>query len=268
MTATAPTRTRPWTVSPARAIAFILMVGQFVSLLAFELLAAAPLDSGPEVSPIVPPGPMFAIWSLIYLLSAVWSVIQLRRSASNDGVRDAIAWPLAVTFGGVAVWQAAAAFGQTNWLTLPAFVIIVAGLVVALRTALRNGETIASWSRGERVLLFALLGTYLGWTSIAIFVNVATVVQANGAPIEGTWGTVWQSLVLLAAAGVAVFVTRWSGGVIAYAVTTVYAFTGAAISTALYGFPVLTAVCAVAILGVTATLLVTRLSGRAAERTA
>jgi hypothetical protein len=253
-------------VTPARAIALIFMVGQFVSLLMFTLFSPASLDSGAQFSPTVPPEPMFAIWSVIFALSAAWSVVQLRPSTRGDAVRDALSWPLAATFAGVAIWQGAAALGQSNGLTLPPFVLIVAALVVAMRTALHSRDRIATWPRWERALLFSLLGIYLGWTSIAIFVNVATVVQASGAPIDGAWGTIWQSLVLLAAAGVAVFITRWTGGAFAYAATTIYAFSGAAISTAASGFPALTAVCVLAIVSVTMTLVVSRLSRRRVER--
>jgi hypothetical protein len=234
----------------------VLAVGQFVSS-ALSGLLAAPQQSGVEFSPLIPPGAMFSIWGVILILSLTWAALQVRPSVRDDEVRDALAPPLIVAFSGFSLWLVAAAGSQSNWLTLPVFVLLIGGLLWAVSVGLKNRAHIARWATFDRVLLWTLLGMYTGWASVAIFINVAVVVQATGAPITGTWGLIWQVLVALAAVGLGVMVA-WRTGNLVYAATVCYALVGAIISTLRYGFPVLAAVCAVGIVGVVVTTVVAR----------
>ncbi len=245
-----------------RRLLVVLAVGQPVSSLISGLLSPVPLSSGVDVSPLVPPNAWFAIWGVILTLSAVWALLQVRPSVLADRVRTALAVPLAVTFTGFALWLAAAAFGQSSPLTLVVFVVIDAGLIVAVRRAVRERESIRAWPAVDRAVLWLMLGTYTGWGSMAFFVNVATVVQATGVSIEGAWGTAWQVLVLLAASGVAVILVRMSRGSITYTTTVSYALIGVGISCATQGFAVLALVAAAGISLAVGTAVVTRVLRR------
>jgi hypothetical protein len=249
--------------SPLRYAVVILAIGQPVGTLLFDRLSTARLESSAAVSPIVPPGVMFAIWGLIFTACVAWGVLQARRSTFEDAVRDSLAWPLIVAFGGCSIWTAAASLSQSSPLTLPAFLILIGGLVAATRLALINQAAIATWSRPDRVVLWTMLGVYLGWTSIAFFINIAVVVQSTGATTSGTWGTVWQTLVLLAGAGVAVAIVLWTRRLYAYSVTAIYAFVGAGISSSIANFDVLAWVCGAAVVAVVITALRARSVSRA-----
>lgn len=246
----------------ARYAVVVLAVGQAVSTLVFDRFATAPLASGEEYSPLVPPAPMFAIWGIIVTASIVWSVTAARTSTLGDETRDALSAPLALAFAGFSLWLAAASTAQTSPLTLGAFALLLTGLLTALRRAASRQGAVATWPRWERRLLSFLLGVYTGWASIAAFVNVATVTQALGAPTDGVRGAVWQSLLLLAAASTAVAIARLSRGNIWYALTASYALTGAAISAATSGYPLLAALALAAV----ATLAITTVLVRRAEQ--
>ena len=107
-------------------------------------------------------------------------------------------------------------------------------------------------------LLYGLLGTYSGWTSMAFFVQIGTVVQGAGAPVDTTWGQTWQLLVLLAASGLAVAFVLGSRASIVYAATVTYALIGVGISAGAAGLTVLVVACVVGVTMVWASVVVIR----------
>jgi hypothetical protein len=223
------TRHRTW-----RYAVLVLAVGQPVSSLLFDLLSDEMMQSGPEFSPLIPPGPWFAIWGLIIVASIAWAIAQVRPSTIRPAtsIRDRLAAPLAVVFAGFALWLATAAFGQDNPLGLVVFVVYLVAFVVAWRRVVAARDEIASWNVIERGLLYLTMGVYSGWVSMAFFVQIGTVVQGAGAPYDTEWGITWQALVLAAAAGLAVLFAVVSRGSIVYALTVTYALIGVGISTA------------------------------------
>ncbi|MFS0734599.1 hypothetical protein ABC304_18030 [Microbacterium sp. 1P10UB] len=223
-------------ISAGRLLVLILAIGQPVSSLAFDLLSPTELQGGADFSPIVPPGPMFSIWGLIIVASIFWSLLQARPSVQDSPLRDRLVAPNSALYVGFFLWLSAAAVGQQSPLTLVVFVLIVGANLVAWARISQGREEIAGWRRIDRVALYLSQGVYAGWTSMAFFVNVATVVQGSGAPIEGGWGTTWQILVIAAAAGTAVLFLVVSRGSIWYAAIASYALVGATISTAVAGF--------------------------------
>lgn len=212
----------------------VLAVGQPVSSLLFDLLSDEMMESGPEFSPLIPPGPWFAIWGLIIVASIAWAIAQVRPSTIRPAtsIRDRLAAPLAVVFAGFALWLATAAFGQDNPLGLVVFVVYLVAFVVAWRRVVAARDEIASWNVVERGLLYLTMGVYSGWVSMAFFVQIGTVVQGAGAPYDTEWGITWQAFVLAAAAGLAVLFAVVSRGSIVYALTVTYALIGVGISTA------------------------------------
>ena len=229
-------RTRASTLL-GRGLVLFFAVGQLVANLIFSVLFPNQLQSGVEFSPLVPPGAMFSIWAVIIVTSIVYAVLQFRPAVRRSPLMDQLVWPLCVVYAGFGAWLAAASLGQESPLTLVVFVFIVAAHLVAWRRISAAREEVAGWTRLDRGALYLTEGLYAGWTSMALFVNVATVVQASGAPITGGWGTTWELLVIAAAAGTAVLFVVTSRGSGWYALAACYALIGAAISSALGGFP-------------------------------
>lgn len=241
-----------------RAIVLVLALGQIVSNVVFEVFSPNDLQSGVEFSPIVPPGPMFAIWGVIITASILWSVLQVRPSVRDSVVRDRLVVPLSLVYAGFALWLAAASLGQQSPLTLLVFVLIVGAHAVAWRRITQGRGEIAGWKPVDRITLYVSQGIYAGWTSMAFFVNVATVAQGAGAPNDGVWGTTWQLFVIAAAAGVAVVFVVLSGGSAFYALAASYALVGAGISSSLGGFTVLAVALGVGVAIVVGSTVVVR----------
>lgn len=245
-----------------RYILVILAIGQPVSSLVFDWLSPTTLQSGAEFSPLVPPGAWFAIWGLITIASIAYALAQARPSTLTPlpSIRDRLVGPLGVVFACFGLWLATAALGQDNPLGLVVFVVIISAHVVAWTRVVRARDELATWNPLERGMLYLMLGTYSGWTSMAFFVQIGTVMQGAGAPVDTAWGQIWQLLVLLAASGVAVWFVLVSRGSIVYAATVTYALIGVGISTGAAGLGVLVVACVVGVTLVWASVIVIRAS--------
>ncbi len=249
---------RPTSPFAGRAIVLILAIGQLVSNLMFTLWSPNDLQSGTQFSPLIPPGPMFSIWGAIITVSVLWAILQVRPSAQQAGLRDRLVVPLGIVYATFALWLAAASLGQQSPLTLVVFIVMVGAHFVAWRRITAARDEIAQWKPVDRVVLYVSQGLYAGWTSMAFFVNIATVVQGAGSPIDGGWGTTWQLLVVAAAAGAAIAFVLASGGSAWYAVASCYALVGVAISSSGGGYPVLAIAAAVGVVLVLASTIVVR----------
>lgn len=243
-----------------RILVVVLAIGQPISSLVFDWLSPRDMQSGAEFSPLIPPGAWFAIWGVIIIVSIAWSLAQVRPSTITDavGVRDRIALPMAVVYLCFGLWLAAASLGQENPLGLVVFVAIISAHVIAWRRVVAARAEIATWNPFERGLLYLMLGAYSGWTSMAAFLQIATVTQGTGADVESTWGITWQLLVLAAAAGMAVVFVVVSRGSIVYAATVTYALVGVGLSTGEAGLTALWVACVVAVSVVWASVAVIR----------
>ena len=265
--ASTPGSTTPASLAPVsrrralRIFVVVFAIGQPVSSLVFDWLSPTTLQSGAEFSPLVPPGAWFAIWGLIIIASIAWALAQVRPSTITDtvSVRDRIAIPMAIVYLCFGLWLAAASLGQENPAGLAVFLVIITAHVVAWRRVVAARDEIATWNPVERGLLSLMLGAYSGWTSMAFFLQIATVTQGTGAEIESTWGVTWQLLVLAAATGVAVAFVVVSHGSIVYAATVTYALVGVGISTGEVDLTPLWVTCIIGVSVVWGSLVVIRI---------
>jgi hypothetical protein len=206
--------------------------------------------------PIVPAGYTFAVWGLIEALSLGWALWSLLRPTP---LAERIAGPLSVVFAGFTLWLLAVTFVEQNWLPLTIFLGMLAALLVALRAALAARAETAGWSRLGRGLLWGVLGTYTGWSSVAVWANLTTALAGSGAPVTGTAALLGQLAVLAGATATATAIVLWTGGLLPYAATVCWAFVGITIGAAGAGEPVLAAAAVVGLAVVAGATAVLRL---------
>jgi hypothetical protein len=154
--------------------------------------------------------------------------------------------PLCVVFAGFSIWLALAGLGWT-WATVMVFASMLVGLVRALTLALVRRAEVARWGRTGRVLLWATLGTYTGWTSVAVWANLAAALAQSGAPLTGAPAVLWQLGVLAGAALTVLLVLRRAAGLWACAAGCAWALVAAAVSAAQQQAPVLAAAAGTAV---------------------
>ncbi len=204
---------------------------------------------------VTPAGYAFAIWTLVQVLALGYAAWAALTAADGSDLRRRLAAPLAVVFAGFTLWLLAAAVEPT-WSTVVIFVGMLAGLLRALSVALARRAEIAAWSPVGRNLLWGLLGVYTGWTSIAVWVNLAAAVVGSGAPTSGAAALVGQLAVLAGATATGAALAWWTRGLLPYAAAAAWALVGAAVGAQQAGAPVLGAAALaglVVLVGVTAT---------------
>jgi hypothetical protein len=133
-----------------------------------------------------------------------------------------------VVFAGFSGWLVGAELEPT-WTTLLMFAVILGGLLRTLSIALSHRAEIASWPPVGRGLLWGVLGTYTGWSSIAIWVNLTTALAGSGAPLTGPAGVAGQLAILAGATATAVAIVRWTAGLLPYAAAAGWALGTAAL---------------------------------------
>lgn len=241
-----------------RRLALVIMaVGQVVSAVLVQRYGGQfTTENRSGEPPIVPAGYTFSIWLVIEVLSLAYAIWALHSRAPGQATRDRLTIPLLVVFTGFSAWLAVSEI-QPRWTTVAVFAVMLAALLWAVRLALAARDEIRTWPRAAGILLWALLGLYTGWSTIAIWVNLATSVADSGAPLQGTAGLLGQLAILAGAAATAGVLVAWMARVTVlaatYAAATVWAFVGVAFGTYEASQPVLTTV---ALAGLAATLAV------------
>jgi hypothetical protein len=151
-----------------------------------------------------------------------------------------------------------------SWATVVTFTAMLALLLRALFVARAERVTIGRWSAVGRVLLWGTLGIYTGWTSVAVWVNLTTVLADNGAPIGGLAGTLGQLAVLAGATVTAAVVTARSGAPLPLVAAAAWALVGVVVGAGGQA-PVLAVFAAVGLAALLVVAVATRRAGTAGD---
>jgi MFS family permease len=218
-------------------------------------------EPGDEAT-ITPAGYAFAIWGLICLLSLATAVVLLRFPLGTPWERRALG-DLAVVFVGFSAWLYAAA-QDWLWVTVVVFAAMFAALVDVMRLLVRDAVA-PRCPRWVAVLATTTFGLYLGWTSVAVFVNLAAALITGGWSGAGYFGTAWQLVLLVAAAATAIVLTRLLRATAGYVAGVLWALVAAAIGAVGRGAPVLAAAVVVASVAVGAAAVAIRRDSQASR---
>ncbi|MDC7683384.1 hypothetical protein PQU92_08865 [Asticcacaulis sp. BYS171W] len=127
--------------------------------------------------PLVPLGPAFAIWGLIYLyglVSAVWALWHRDSAAlKTAGGHLALIWLLD------AVWSVWVPVNGIDWIS---FVIIAVSVISGVSGLLKLNEM--SLSQAEKGFLFAPMALVTGWITAAMVVNFTSSLVAAEAMVN------------------------------------------------------------------------------------
>lgn len=200
MRTAAAARSNAPSVSAWRWVAAVLAVSQLVASPVSRALNGEFLKSGATNQALITPaGYAFSLWGLITVLSAVTAVCIARVGLGSPWETDALI-DASVVFVGFSVWLAVAA-QDWLWASVVVFLVMTAALshIMWLLVRRRRELTCPRWLT---VLATVSFGLYLGWSSIAVFANVAAALIAAG---WSSSAVVWQ-FVVLAAASVAALV--------------------------------------------------------------
>jgi len=239
--------TIPRSLQAWRWIAAVLALTQLVAPAVSRAIAGDFLRSGATNEALITPaGYAFALWGLITLLSAVTAIAVLRFGLGSWWETGLLV-DASVVFLGFSVWLLAAA---QNWLwfTVVVFVVMSGALthIVRLLVRRRHDLTCPTWLATLATITF---GLYLGWSSIAVFANVAAALIDSGVSPSAVG---WQLAVLVAASAFAIVVTTMLRGTVGYVAGVLWALVAIAIGSAQRDSMVLSTAAAVAAVAVLA----------------
>jgi uncharacterized membrane protein YhaH (DUF805 family) len=221
-TSTSSSSVRSW-----RWIAAVLAVTQLVAPLIASTLAGDFLKSGATNEALITPaGYAFSLWGLITVLSAA-TALAILRYGLGSWWETSVLIDASVVFVGFSVWLMVAA-QDWLWVSVVVFVVMVSALIHIMRLLVRRRHdlTCPPW---VALLATVTFGLYLGWSSIAVFANVAAALIGSGVSASAP---VWQFVVLVAAGVVALALTTMLRGTPGFAVGVVWALVAIAIGAA------------------------------------
>ncbi len=140
-------------------------------------------DSYPNL--FVPAGITFSIWGVIYLLLAVFCVVQF--TESGQAVLTKIAWPFAITCLLNALWIV-----FWHYEKLPLSLLVMIGLLITL---IFINILVSDQPQG---IIKAAFGIYLGWICIATIANVTALLVHYKWNAFGISEETWAIIMILA----------------------------------------------------------------------
>jgi hypothetical protein len=210
----------------------------------FALTGSSALDADiPGEPAIVPAEYAFVIWTPIVVASLGYAVWQLPRGRGADELKDELAGPLAVAFGGFTLWLGFAA-SPVSWVTVPIFVAMLLALVTALRRLAEHDAVWRALPWWARVVVDIAVGVYAGWTSAAVWVNLTTAVAQSGTSVSESLAF-WGQVGALAGATGTLCVVAWTTGArLSYLAAGAWALVGVAVGATQAGAPALAGIAA------------------------
>lgn len=234
-----------------RWVAAVLAASQLVASPLSRAVNGEFLKSGATNQALITPaGYAFSLWGLITLLSTVTAVAIVRYGLGSPWETDALV-DASVVFVGFSAWLVVAA-QDWLWASVVVFVVMAAALshIMWLLVRHRHELTCPRWLA---VLATVSFGLYLGWSSIAVFANVAAAL------IDAGWSATaagWQMVVLVAASVAALVATVLLRGTPGYVAGVLWALVAIAIGAANRDSTVLSATAVVAAVAVSAAAVI------------
>lgn len=208
------------------AVVFTIVMNALANILPFNgVNTGAVADSFPNY--FTPPGYVFAIWGVIYVLLFVFMVYQARKNQVDAEYLGKIGYLYLIGAVLNVAWLIVFHYSYGNTpLLVWSELLIVGFLVVLLLTYVRLEIGIKEVPLGQKLAVHLATSVYLGWISLATIANTAAVLNSN-LTIAIDVQYIWTALVLV----VALLITTlmiWLRRDIAYGLVVIWASTGIA----------------------------------------
>lgn len=161
---------------------------------------------------IAPAGPAFAIWSVIYVGLAAYTIWQWLPAQATSARHRATGWLAAGTMVLNAAWLLTI---RAGWLWVS--VVVIVALVLSLGVLLGRLTAHPANSTVDRIITDGTFGLYLGWVSVATCANIAATLVDAGVEPGRPAVEIITILVLAVVAGLGFLYARALGGRIAVA---------------------------------------------------
>ena len=182
------------------AAAVFMLIGATVGGGAFGGAPVNELQNGAlsaQGSYLAPAGPAFAIWTVIYVGLAGYTIWQALPAQRTDARQRRAGWWIAGSMVLNGLWLVAARFGTLllTVLVIVALLIVLARIIVMLGAA-RNGV--------DLLLVDGAMGLHFGWVTIATVANIAAWLTQLLPESFAEQADVWGVVVLLVVTAIGV----------------------------------------------------------------
>jgi hypothetical protein len=169
----------------------------------------------------------FFIWFPIYAACIAHGIYQALPAQRENGILRRTGFSTASAFMGVTAYALVAQSGGSDWILIAIFVWILASLLFAYfrLTACQDQLT-----HREQYLVLAPVSLLTGWVSLAILVNLAAVLKADGFLMAGTTESIFSVLLLIVAFLVSVYLIRAGKGNPWYAFPVIWGLFGVVVA--------------------------------------
>ncbi|MFW9958418.1 MAG: TspO/MBR family protein [Candidatus Odinarchaeota archaeon] len=180
------------------AVIFTIVMNALANILPFNGVNTGTVaDAFPNF--FTPPGYVFAIWGVIYVLLFAFMVYQARKNQANAEYLGKIGYLYLIGAVLNVAWLILFHYSYGNTpLLVWSELLIVGFLVVLLLTYVRLEVGIKEVSLGQKLAIHLPTSVYLGWISLATIANTAAVLNAN-LTIAVDVQYIWTALVLVVA---------------------------------------------------------------------
>jgi benzodiazapine receptor len=224
------------TVTSRRSATTDLVRGSAVAVLAVVQIVVSGLGGSGTVgesvgvvardyaTPLLAAGWAFTIWGPIYVGFLAYAVYQLLPSQRGREVHRRTGWWLVASAVLNPAWILA--FGA-RW--VPVAELFIVGLLICLATVFGRLSREPATGVLERVVFRGTVALYTGWVSLATVLGTASTGVWAGLPGSGALPAIAAVVVLLAAAGILMWVVLSGTAVVGYAAAAVWALAGIAL---------------------------------------
>jgi len=202
------------------AVILIAAIAQIASARLTDFLhlgVSVELRSAMTSHPLVPFGPAFAIWGVIYLwalIAAIWQVLPEQRH--NRALAET-GWNFAAIYLINTIWQVWVPFHGFDWISTA---LTAAALIIGVSGTLRLRQDI-ELSHMDTLFVFAPLALVTGWLSAAACVNFTSMLVAGGFALDPVNANVSLGFLMALVAFGAVMV--WLSESLAYSAAVIWA---------------------------------------------
>lgn len=183
----------------------------------FHVGVSVDMRSAMTSHPLVPYGPAFAIWGLIYLWMLATAVWQMLPAQKRNPALDEAGWNIAGIGLLSALWQVWTPIYGFDWVST---LLVVTALIIGVSGLLRLRQD-DGLSHVDTLMVFAPLALVTGWLTVAAFVNFTSMLVAGAFALDPTNPSVSLGFLMVLIVFGAVMV--WLSESLAYSAAIVWA---------------------------------------------
>jgi hypothetical protein len=211
------------------AVVAVLIMNSLVNILPLNGVTTAQVsDSYPNL--FTPPGYVFSIWGVIYALAVVFMFYQARPSERSKAYLTQISFLYPIS-----------ALANVSWLFIfqysyqvpQLFVVSLIPMTVLLLCLLSMYQRLSigrrEARRSEKLAVHLPISVYLGWISLAIIANIASVLNVLIPGIPTYTQALWTVVVLLLVTMITILIV-WTRRDFAFGLVVIWASIGIALN--------------------------------------